>query len=1446
MNAFLIAGMVFVAGAETPKHYYAYDAVEDRYGVIAPWYRGQNGQCDFRVRIAAETLKRYPWTDTKRAVAALPEYIFSGGWKISPEGVITVPPIGDWANGDLGQRSAYVLGGLVDYYRYTGDAAAIAHITLQADALLEYCLTPSDHEWPDFLISVPVRGKTYGQADPHGFIQLDIVAEVGIALVHAAQLCDNARWLEAAAHWGEVLAQKRCREPGMPPWGRYANPADAPWEDRMTGGVVFMLDFFDALLGAGRSGKDGCIAEARAATAAYLRDTLLPDWTGGDTWGRNYWDWPCPVQVENVTEFVARYLMEHPAEFPNWRNDARNILTLFLNRTCVGPGSNGGVASGAWAYPESSGCCGRSLWYGPLELANVYAQYGVLAESEWARELARRQVLLATYDCRPTGVVEDNIDGGAIVAGDWFKIAHPMALKHALAAMAWLPEILGASRENHIVRTTSVVTAVQYGADRIAYRTHAPASTEVLRLAFAPRTVRAGSAPIEPQKRALPDGDWLVTIRHAAPDVVIEGDDSQESLAVERMRRTGETLECSFTGNQVRVLGAFGPDGGKADVYLDGVAARAGIDSWNPSRREGQTLFYANGLSQGAHELRIVPTGAKNPVSKGVRVEVAGVCFSAAAPRGGQAQFGEGGGPTGGQRFLFGYTGREDYVDACGERWRPGTEFIVRAGELVDSVAVAWTTRRTRLAIEGTPDPELYRYGVHGKELAVEVTVGPGTYHARLKLAETRTVEPRLRGLTITVNGAVVAKDMDVAATAIGRALDAPVTRPGDPYVLWPGIGRAVDLVLDDIAPVNGMISVRLRGEEGAEAILQALEIGPGKGGEGMTPIAVRRPAPPRRQGDNLLENGDFEAGFGGELGNLGRAGGNNGWRFVFAGASTAYIFPESAYKIHPEWGLPVLHGGAEALRTHTDRGGHTLVWQEAAAAPGTRLAASVWVRAEDLHGKGFGADPGDAAALIVQELDQTGAVVVSHPRQEVRKACDFTRLALTFTTSAKTVKVRFVLETAIACSYDQGHVTYDDCLLVPQQATGAAPRIEPWRRVPLDPAYAGAWVVAGELDGDGEVEIVSARNVDVDDVHYTSAVVAHKLDGTALWRWGNPAVGRKKLHHDVACQIYDWDGDGRNEVVLATKGSLVELDGASGKERRRLPLPEAATDCLVFANLTGGPRARDVLVKDRYRRIWAYSHEWKELWSVENPGGFRTAHQPVPVDLDGDGRQEVMAGYAMLNADGSVRWTFASKDGSAARGHCDCFRLLRAGTKPQDARFVMTYCGGNGIALLDGEGKALWELGGQHFESIDVGRIVADSAGLQLAVDIDHRPQGEGPLWVIDERGEVLTRIMTDYARHHDLLDWTGDGVQEIVIAEPHAIYDGRGAVIAELAFPLADLPDAAECEALVGDMTGDGVPDVMLTARDSSAVYIYKNEHGARPEGKIPLGTAVNFTLY
>ena len=426
--------------------------------------QGLNGQCDYRVRIAAETLKRYPWTTTNTAMAAYPAYVFSGQWTIATNGAITPIPTSDWDTADIGQRSVCVLFGMADYYRYTGDPAAIAHLTYMGDFLLDGCQTPPEHPWPLFPISVPVKGKVFQKCDPNGMIQLDLCANMGQGLLRAYQVTGNQRWFAAARHWGDLLAERCNLDPAADPWPRYANPETAPWKNnKQTGGVVMILAFLDELIRLGHTGRTGASSRpATPACATCVISCCLPgSWTtpGGAISGtgktrRTVAPWP-----------PRSPLISSPNSgcFPNWRTDARNILTLFYNHTSPAPESGGDVYSGAWAYPESSSCCGRSLWYAPLLVGKTLAQYAVEADDPWAREMALRQLILQTYDVHETGVTEDNIDGGIVVNGAWFNIAHPLPLRWVQMSMGWLPEELGASRENHIVRSSAVVNSVRYG-----------------------------------------------------------------------------------------------------------------------------------------------------------------------------------------------------------------------------------------------------------------------------------------------------------------------------------------------------------------------------------------------------------------------------------------------------------------------------------------------------------------------------------------------------------------------------------------------------------------------------------------------------------------------------------------------------------------------------------------------------------------------------------------------------------------------------------------------------------------------------------------------------------------------------------------------------------------------------------------------------------------------
>jgi hypothetical protein len=354
-------------------------------------------------------------------------------------------------------------------------------------------------------------------------------------------------------------------------------------------------------------------------------------------------------------------------------------------------------------------------------------------------------------------------------------------------------------------------------------------ATDVLRLAFEPTTVRASGIKLERLSRLtsngytiepLSSGDYLITVRHVGlKKILVQGDDPQQSAPVEKLTRrgkwaskiSGDELECRFSGNQVRIVGDVNPQGGLADVFIDDAKQRVAIDCWNPSPRSDQILYYLNGLPNGEHMVRVVVRGASNPRAQNAFVPLKAVQWSDAT---GTSNYGSGGGPTEPQRMVFGYPERTDYVDSEGHAWKPATEWVCRAGNLADVVQQNWWTKRRRLAIENTPDPELYRYGVHAPEVWVNLTVAPGVYAVRLMFAETRDVEPKLRAVTVLVNGKEVTTDLDIA------------TKAG-------GLNRATDLVFDNIQPDHGVIEIRLRNPHGGEAMIQAIEIGAGETLEG-------------------------------------------------------------------------------------------------------------------------------------------------------------------------------------------------------------------------------------------------------------------------------------------------------------------------------------------------------------------------------------------------------------------------------------------------------------------------------------------------------------------------------------------------------------------------------------------------------------------------------------
>lgn len=844
-----VSSLASLHAATNLPAYYAHPAVEDTHGVLAPWYQGLNGQLDERLNIAVNVYKRYPWVEKPKAVMSAPDFVYNSHWSIKPDGTILIPPTTDWMCGDLCARAWSTIKGLTAYYQYSGDPIAFLYIPLTVDYILDYGLTDDDADWPRFPISTPTKGKVYGKCDPTGRNQLDLCAITGTEVLRAHKLTGNPRYLEMARHWGDVFAAKaQFRDPTVAPWNRYVDPSVVGWSDVLTGTTSIIIDFLDDLIQSGYPGKDGAIVKARDAGRRFLNEQMLPAWWVNDTWGRTYWDWDNPM-ICGMAAMCADHLMKYPQAYPNWRNDLRNILSLVWNRNGADPASRGDVYSGVWAFPESAVCCGTSLSYNQYTAGPTIIRYGVLADSPWAREIGRRIMIMATYDSLPNGVVKDGLYGDMVATGEWSNLAHPWPLCQVLEAMAWLPREFGPNRENHIMRSTSVVNRVRYGKGRIDYTTYdAPRGVhEVLRLAFRPTAIEADGRKLKERAdlkangytvETLTNGDCLVTLRHdGRKHIVVTGNDPQEAAddpaftangnwstvtdpaafggSYRGTDHAGATMTFRFHGNRVALLGCVGPDGGWADASVDGVKEPTIVEFWNPADRAQQPVFVKKGLTNGPHELTLVVRGAKNPLARAAQVRVDGAQFSAAT---GEAGYGSGGGPREAQRFIFGYTGRQDYVDVNGHAWRPGTEFVARLGFGGDTVARCWWNRRRSMYIGDTKDEEIYRYGVHSPEFWVNATVAPGRYRVVLHWADTPETpwmeregkwETVTRPTTVAINGRTVIENLSVRKEA--------------------GTFKAYVREFPGIEAQHGIIDVRFTSTPGHEAMIQAMEIIPEK-----------------------------------------------------------------------------------------------------------------------------------------------------------------------------------------------------------------------------------------------------------------------------------------------------------------------------------------------------------------------------------------------------------------------------------------------------------------------------------------------------------------------------------------------------------------------------------------------------------------------------------------
>jgi hypothetical protein len=245
-----------------------------------------------------------------------------------------------------------------------------------------------------------------------------------------------------------------------------------------------------------------------------------------------------------------------------------------------------------------------------------------------------------------------------------------------------------------------------------------------------------------------------------------------------------------------------------------------------------------------------------------------------------------------------------------------------------------------------------------------------------------------------------------------------------------------------------------------------------------------------------------------------------------------------------------------------------------------------------------------------------------------------------------------------------------------------------------------------GDLDGDGQYEIVvkwdPSNAKDNSQSGYTGNVYidAYKLNGTRMWRIDLGRNIRAGAHY-TQFQVYDYDGDGKAEVMMKTADGTVSgtgvVIGSSSADYRNssgyvLSGPEFLT---VFNGQTGaamattnyvpargnvsdwgdnygnrvdrflagtayldGTRPSAIFSRGYYTRTVIVAWDWRngqltQRWVFDsNVSGSQYReqgnHQLSIADGDNDGKDEIMFGAMAINDNGSPMWNTNKFHGDA------------------------------------------------------------------------------------------------------------------------------------------------------------------------------------------------------